>query len=77
MTEIVNLRLARKRAARKKRQYDAKQNRARASIGAQTKKLAARQSERDIKRHEGHRLEQLQPNPRKIAGSLKAQEPES
>ena len=57
MPEIVNLRQARKRAARAKKENRAEENRALHSLPARERKQVAAQNKRDKALHEAHRLE--------------------
>jgi hypothetical protein len=57
MAEIVNLRMARKRAARAAREIQAEQNRARSSAPKAERKLGRARRESELARHEAHRIE--------------------
>ena len=57
MAEIVNLRQARKRAARTERERKADENRALHSLPGKERKAALRETEKLEQRHEAHRLE--------------------
>ena len=55
MAEIVNLRQARKRAARAQKEEQAEANRARHGLPARERKMAAAEKARSKARHEAHR----------------------
>lgn len=57
MTEIVNLRLARKARARSEKEADAAKNRAKFGMPKAQRKLARARDELDEKQLEGHRLD--------------------
>ena len=58
MAEIINLRQARKRVAKAKKEGRAEENRALHSLPARQRKATAARNERDKARHEAHRREQ-------------------
>ncbi|MCB1463003.1 MAG: DUF4169 family protein [Nitratireductor sp.] len=57
MAEVINLRQARKRAAKAGREREAEANRLLHAMPAKTRKAAAREAEQSRLRHEAHRLE--------------------
>ncbi|MCG6856446.1 MAG: DUF4169 family protein [Salaquimonas sp.] len=58
MAEIINLRQARKRAARAGKERKAEENRALHSLPGAKRKAAARNNDKDRQRHEAHLREQ-------------------